>query len=101
MRRLGGYFHNGNRQHISTDTIRTITEAAEKAPWDKLTKREYALLAMAVGSLLLALLPLLLHVAGTGWRPGIRSGGDSGQGDSGKSTRKAGSTLRHQPAATR
>jgi hypothetical protein len=39
-------------------------------PLERLTLREYALAAAALGAALLALLPLLLHAFGTTWRPG-------------------------------
>ena len=34
--------------------------------------REYALIACGVGALVFGLLPLLLHLIGTGWKPGVR-----------------------------
>ena len=69
--RLRGDYHNANKQHVPSDMIRRLTEASDESPWEKLTLREYALLAVALGSSLLALLPLLLHFAGTTWRPGV------------------------------
>ncbi len=38
---------------------------------ERLTRREYALIACAAGAAVLALLPLLLHLLGTSWRPGV------------------------------
>jgi len=40
--------------------------------FEKLTRREYAMIACAVGSLVLALLPFALHWAGTRWSPGVQ-----------------------------
>ena len=37
----------------------------------KLTRREYALIALAAGALALALLPPALTQWGTRWRPGV------------------------------
>ena len=42
---------------------------------EKLTRREYALIACGLGSTILALLPLLLHLAGTRWTPGVPAAG--------------------------
>lgn len=68
--RLGGEFHNGNRKHIPSDVIAAATEDARAPLVERLTLREYALLAVAVGTALLALLPFLLHHLGTAFRPG-------------------------------
>lgn len=70
--RLGGHFHNGNAKHLSSATIRAVSEAAGRTEVEQLTRREYALICVAIGAALLALLPLLLHYAGTGWTPGAR-----------------------------
>jgi len=68
--RLGGVYHNGNVQHLSSALVGDLTMVEEVNPWERLTRREYALLACAAGAALLALLPLLLHFRGTAWRPG-------------------------------
>lgn len=70
--RLHGVYHDGNLRQIPSDVVREITETAEGADRDKLTLREYALLAIAAGAALLAGLPLLLHYLGTSWQPGVR-----------------------------
>jgi Ca-activated chloride channel family protein len=69
---LTGTYHNGNEIHLSTDLVQQMNQppgGATKEPW---TKREYALLAVAVGAGTLTLLPLLLSMFGTMWRPGVR-----------------------------
>ncbi len=68
--RLGGVYHDGNERQISSEILRTIAQSGEAASIDKLTRREYALLASAVGAALFALLPLALQRMGTAWRPG-------------------------------
>lgn len=68
--RLRGTYHNGNSKHLSSQLLSRLTKQSEGGPFDKLTKREYALMAIAAGSLLLALLPLLLHYFGTRWSTG-------------------------------
>lgn len=70
--RLGGIYHNGNEQHISSETLTLMTQRVEATRLEKLTRREYALLACALGALVFALLPLALHAFGTAWRPGVR-----------------------------
>ena len=68
--RLGGVYHDGNEKQISSEILRTIAQSGEAASVDKLTRREYALLACALGAALFALLPLALQLLGTTWRPG-------------------------------
>ena len=68
--RLGGSFHNGNDQHIPTSLIAATTGLEEHGVLERLTRREYALIACALGASLLAFLPVLLHFFGTSWRPG-------------------------------
>ena len=68
--RLGGVYHNGNEKHLGTDLIKQLTASSGSGVLDKLTRREYALIACMVGALVLALLPLMLHYWGTSWKPG-------------------------------
>jgi len=84
--RLGGTYHDGNKRHVATSVLAEITGGNEREPLLQLGRREYALLATALGALLLALIPLLLHLWGTAWRPGTslagkttRPGGRSGR----------------------
>lgn len=76
--RLGGVYHDGNQQHLSTDTIEFVTSVGGTSAFEKLTLRDYALIALGLGSGLLALLPLLLHRLGTRWRPGVPLAGAAG-----------------------
>jgi Ca-activated chloride channel family protein len=69
--RLKGTYHNGNEKHLSTELLKQLTQAGGKSALEKLTRREYALIACGVGAGMLALLPLGLHLAGTRWRPGV------------------------------
>jgi Ca-activated chloride channel family protein len=70
--RLGGTYHDGNQKHISTDLVSQITMVGKQSPFERLTRREYALIAVTTGASTLSLLPLFLHLAGTSWRPGVR-----------------------------
>jgi Ca-activated chloride channel family protein len=69
--RLGGTYHDGNEKHLSTDLLQRLTLIPSKGTFEKLTKREYALIACGIGASTLALLPVLLHFVGTRWRPGV------------------------------
>lgn len=68
--RTGGEFHNGNRRQVPSDILNAAAKDSRKPLLEQLTLREYALLAVFVTSLLLTLLPVLLHYFGTTWRPG-------------------------------
>jgi Ca-activated chloride channel family protein len=70
--RLGGIYHDGNEQHISSDTLTAITQAGEAGPLDRLSRREYALIACTLGGSVIALLPFALARFGTRFRPGVR-----------------------------
>jgi Ca-activated chloride channel family protein len=70
--RLGGSYHNGNEKHLSTDLLQQVTAVQGQSVVDRWTRREYALMACAAGAGVLGLLPLLLHLAGTTWKPGVK-----------------------------
>ncbi|MBI5362801.1 MAG: VWA domain-containing protein [Planctomycetes bacterium] len=69
--RLGGSFHNGNEYHLASDLIADATGLEAEDAWERLGEREYALIAAGLCSAWLALLPLLLRLAGTRFRPGV------------------------------
>jgi Ca-activated chloride channel family protein len=69
--RLGGTYHDGNEKHLSTDLLRQVSLLGAQSTLDRLTRREYAILACILGAGVLALLPVGLHYAGTPWQPGI------------------------------
>jgi Ca-activated chloride channel family protein len=70
--RLGGEFHNGNKRQVPSDVLAAATADSRKPLIDLLSLREYALIAIAVASALLGLLPVLLHRFGTAWHPGVQ-----------------------------
>jgi Ca-activated chloride channel family protein len=70
--RLGGRFHNGNEKHLGSTLIADLTASDSANPLERLTVREYALIACGLGAVVLALLPVLLYYFGTRWRPGVR-----------------------------
>jgi Ca-activated chloride channel family protein len=76
--RLKGTYHNGNEKHLATELVREVNQppgGRTPAPW---TRREYALLAVGAGTATLGLLPVLLQLFGTRWRPGVRGTGQTG-----------------------
>lgn len=70
--RLNGTYHDGNEKQLTTELVSKIDEKAKPKAEEKWTPREYALLCVGVGTGVLALLPVLLTVVGTGWHPGRR-----------------------------
>ncbi len=68
--RLGGTFHNGNEKHLASSLLGDLTAGTGGRGLERLSRREYALICIGLGAALFALLPVLLHVAGTRWRPG-------------------------------
>lgn len=71
--RMGGVYHDGNVKQVPTDTLVKAMRMGLEDEVLRLTRREYALLACALGTLLLAVLPGVLARWGTGWRPGVRT----------------------------
>lgn len=69
--RLGGRYHNGNEQHLPTSLLQEIALVRSKSVFERLTRREYALLACGLGAGVLALLPVALQRWGTRWSPGV------------------------------
>ncbi len=70
--RLKGVYHDGNQKHLPSDLLRDITALESESAFKKLTRREYALAALALGSTSLAALPLALYFFGTRYRPGYQ-----------------------------
>ena len=69
--RMNGIYHDGNKNHISSDTIAELTKSDVKEKFDDFGRREYALASIGIGSVLLALLPVMLFYFGSSWRPGV------------------------------
>jgi Ca-activated chloride channel family protein len=73
--RLGGTFHDGNEKHLSSSLIASAAGLEETDIFEKLTRRDYAMIAAVLGVLILGFLPVLLHFFGTRWRPGTKQRG--------------------------
>jgi len=65
--RMGGTYHDGNKRQVATAVLEDVTAGAEREALLQLSRREYALLAIALGAALLALLPILLQFFGSRW----------------------------------
>lgn len=70
--RLHGDYHDGNEKHLSTDLVTRIDERATPAGLEKWTIREFVLLCIGIGAAVLAVIPVVLLILGTGWEPGRR-----------------------------
>jgi Ca-activated chloride channel family protein len=71
--RLRGVYHDGNQHHLPTALLNEITRTESERVFEKLTRREYALMACAAGAITLATLPIALMLFGTAWQPGVRT----------------------------
>jgi Ca-activated chloride channel family protein len=70
--RLNGTFHNGNELHLASSLVSDLAGSSAEGLLADWGLREAALAACASGALGLALLPLLLQLFGSAWRPGVR-----------------------------
>ena len=68
--RLNGAYHDGNEKQMTTELVSQLDERAKPKGGEKLTSREYALICVGAGTGVLALLPAVLTLVGTGWTPG-------------------------------
>lgn len=66
--RLGGTYHDANRKHVPSETLRRLSSLSTDQDELELTMREYALLAIIISASLLAILPLLLYHLGSRWK---------------------------------
>lgn len=70
--RLGGEFHNGNKRHVPSDVLSVAAADSRKPLLQRLTLREYALIAICAATALLAALPMLLAAFGSRHAVGVR-----------------------------
>ncbi len=102
--RLGGAFHNGNEKQLGSSLITDAMGLEEQSVFQRLSRREYALLACLAGTLAYAVLPLLLAAFGTAFRPGVRrfatESESSGTKEPGRSS-IAGASARSSSVGTR
>jgi Ca-activated chloride channel family protein len=70
--RLSGAYHDGNEKQLPSALVLDATGIEAEDVFEKLSRREYALIASVAGAAVLAALPVLLAAFGTRWRPGRR-----------------------------
>ena len=66
---LGGTYHNVNQQHIASAALADLARVPPPPPSAGLTTKDLARIAVALGALVLALLPVALEYFGSSWRP--------------------------------
>ncbi|MFT5904820.1 MAG: Ca-activated chloride channel family protein [Cryomorphaceae bacterium] len=66
--RLGGTYHDANRKHVPSETLRRLSSLSIDQDKSILTIRELALIAITISTSILALLSLLLYHLGSRWK---------------------------------
>jgi len=74
--RLRGAFHNGNQKQLTSQLVSRFAETRDEDNVKEWTRREWSLLACAVGTSILAVIPLLLHYFGTSYVAGAKFGSE-------------------------
>lgn len=70
-RRLGGRFFDCNTRQIPSDALRKINSEDPAASKWRTDRRMIAIIVLAVSSTVLCLLPILLELFGSAWRPRV------------------------------
>ncbi|MBK1881972.1 VWA domain-containing protein [Luteolibacter pohnpeiensis] len=71
--RIGGVYHDANLKFVPTDTLSKLGSLASDDSNRPASYRELAITATVLGTLVLSLLPILLHFAGSAWNPGPKT----------------------------
>ena len=70
--RLQGFYHNANELHLPSDLLARLTRSAEGQVSPQLSTRDIALLVLLCSTTLVTVIPVLLQLLGSSWRPGVR-----------------------------
>ncbi len=73
--RLRGSYHDGNEKHLPSPSISALAATLPMREEKETGRRELALIAVAAGGAMIALLPVALAFAGSSWRAGRRKDG--------------------------
>lgn len=73
--RLRGIYHDGNEHHLSSQLVNKFVLSEGESRGETWTRREWALLAALIGSLVYSVLPILLHYFGTRYHAGVAATG--------------------------
>ncbi len=76
-RRLGGRYHNGNTKHIPSEWLTRLTAPDDRSEKVKINLRILAIIVLASSAAVLCLLPVLLELLGSSWKPARRSAGSA------------------------
>jgi Mg-chelatase subunit ChlD len=68
-RRLGGHYHDGNSKQVPGELLRRLTAPDENADKSQVSLRTLAVIALAASAALLCLLPVMLELFGSRWKP--------------------------------
>lgn len=68
--RMNGTYLNGNDKPLSAAMLSRLLSTQKAAFVDDFTTRQWALLSIAISTMVLSLLPLVLHYFGTSWSVG-------------------------------
>ena len=71
--RLRGQYHNGNQKHLTSQLVSRFTQVDDEERVEKWTRREWALLAVVLGSGIFSLVPILLHYFGMAYVAGTKA----------------------------
>ena len=70
--RLRGVYHNGNRNHLTSQVVGKFVEQQREDAKQTWGRREYSLLAAVIGSAIFSMIPIMLHYFGTGYKGGTK-----------------------------
>lgn len=70
--RLRGVFHNGNRNHLTSQLVAKFVEQQREDSKEKWGRREWSMIAAVIGSAIFSMIPILLHYFGTGYHGGTK-----------------------------
>ena len=74
--RLRGAYHDINEKHLPSAQLDALSKTLPMRDETGKSRREFALASVAIGAVLLAALPVLLALAGTSWKAGVRVRGN-------------------------
>ena len=66
---VGGNYHDVNRRHMTTETLADLARVPPPPPAAGLQIKDVARTAIALGAVVLGVLPLLLQYLGSAWHP--------------------------------
>jgi Ca-activated chloride channel family protein len=68
-RRLGGKYHNGNVKHVPSEWLTRLTAPDERSEKLRINLRVLTIVSLVTSATVLILLPVMLDLAGSAWKP--------------------------------